>query len=139
MSELPVNLDLLHEKVTRYNENHTETFFDELKLFIEEEIRRKKLIEKRPGELFLFYKGEEIIVTETFGKEKITTEQFPGSPNMIRQLHEDGIKEIRDLPKEVVIIGKYQGVGPGRVSSFFQQLKELQKKMIRSEAYVIFY
>lgn len=42
MSELPASLDNLHERVTRYNESHSETFFDELKQFIDEEIRRRK-------------------------------------------------------------------------------------------------
>lgn len=136
MSELPVELDLLHNKVTRYNENHTEAFFDELELFIEEEIRRKKLSEKRPGELFLYYQGEEIIVTETFGELEISNDNFPGAPNLIKQLHEDGIKKILDLPKEFVIIGKYQGVGPGRVSNFFEQLKELQQETITSKVLI---
>lgn len=133
MSELPSNLDQLHTKVTRYNEKHTEVFFNELKQFIQEEIRRKKLLESRPGELFLFYKEEEIVVTEDFGKFVITNEQFPGSPNMIRQLHEDGIKKIRDLPKEFVIIGKYKSVGKTTVTNFFNQLKSLQRKTIASE------
>lgn len=133
MSELPAKLDHLHEKVTYYKEEHTATFFEELQLYIEEEIRRKKLHESRPGELFLFYKGEEIVVTEDFGKVDITVERFPGSPSMVRQLHEDGITKVKHLPKEFVIIQKYQGVGEGRVQNFFEQLKQVQKDRIAGQ------
>lgn len=131
MSELPTTIDHLHERITRYNDSHSETFFSELKLFIDEEIRRKKLMQTRPGELFLFYNCDEIVVTEEFGKEEITKEKFTGAPGLIDQLNEDGILTVQDLPKELVIIGKYKGVGKGRVDNFFKQLKELQQKKIK--------
>ncbi len=131
MSELPTTIDHLHERITRYNESHSETFFNELKLFIDEEIRRKRLMQTRPGELFLFYNGDEIVVTEEFGKEAITKEKFTGAPGLIDQLNDDGILTVQDLPKELVIIGKYKGVGKGRVDNFFKQLKELQQKRIK--------
>ncbi|MEI3611878.1 DUF4145 domain-containing protein [Pseudogracilibacillus sp. SO30301A] len=131
ISELPATLDNLHERTTRRNETHTETFFHELKQFIDEEIRRRKLIQTRPGELFLFYNGDEIVVTEEFGKESINKENFTGAPRLIDQLNEDGILIVQDLPKELVIIGKYKGVGKGRVDNFFQQLKELQQEKIK--------
>ena len=131
MSELPTSLDHLHERVSRYTQSHTETFFHELKQFIKEEIRRKKLMQTRPGELFLFYNGDEIVVTEEFGKEPINKENFTGAPGLIDQLNEDGILTVQDLPKELVIIGKYKGVGKGRVENFFQQLKELQQEKIK--------
>ena len=110
---------------------HTETFFHELKDFIDEEIRRKRLIKSRPGELFLFYDGDEIVVTEKFGEKPINKENFTGAPALIDQLNEDGILTVQDLPKELVIIGKYKSVGKGRVDNFFQQLKDLQQKSIK--------
>lgn len=131
MSELPATIDNLHERVTRYNETHTETFFYELEQFVQEEIRRRKLMQTRPGELFLFYAGDEIVVTEELGKEEINKENFTGAPSLIDQLREDGIFTVRDLPKELVIIGKYKGIGKGRVENFFRQLKELQQEKIR--------
>lgn len=128
MSELPLSLENFHEKITRYNESHSEMFFDELKLFIQEEIRRRMLMKNRPGELFLFYDADEIIVTDNLAKLDINTENFTGMPSLINQLHDDGIYKVSDLPKELVIIGKYQGVGKGRVESFLRQLKTLQGK-----------
>ena len=88
-------------------------------------------MQTRPGELFLFYNGDEIVVTEEFGKEPINKENFTGAPGLIDQLNEDGILTVQDLPKELVIIGKYKGVGKGRVENFFQQLKELQQEKIK--------
>lgn len=135
MSELPKRLDNLHSKVTRYEDSHTEIFFEELKEFVNEEIRRKRLSESRPGELFLFYKGEEIIVTETLGNVEITAERFPGSPSMIQQLHQDGITKIEQLPKEFVLIEKYKGVGEQKVNNFFQQIKQVQQELMKEKAY----
>ncbi|MBR7553114.1 DUF4145 domain-containing protein [Allobacillus sp. GCM10007491] len=130
MSELPERLDGFHNRIVRYNETHSEVFFSELKNFINEEIRRRKLMQNRPGELFLFYKSEEIVVTEELGKIEINKENFTGMPGLIDQLNEDGIKFVRDLPKELVILGKYKGVGTSRVESFFNQLKEKQVSKI---------
>src|SRR5690625_1597852 len=127
MSELPNSLEGFHTRVTRYNESHSKIFFDELKQFIDEEIRRRKLIQSRPGELFLFYESSEIVVTEDLGNKEINKENFTGAPGLIDQLNEDGIEKVRDLPKELLIIGKYQGVGKGRVENFFKQLKEKQE------------
>ncbi|NMB18894.1 MAG: DUF4145 domain-containing protein [Erysipelothrix sp.] len=131
MSELPNSLEGFHKRVTRYNETHSQTFFKELKEFIAEEIRRKKLIQSRPGELFLFYDSDQIVVTEDLGKIDINNENFTGMPGLIEQLNEDGIYKVRDLPKELLILGKYRGVGKSRVESFFNQLKELQQSMIK--------
>src|SRR5699024_7104908 len=97
------------------------------KQFVAEEIRRRKLIESRPGELFLFYKSKEIVVTEILGEIAINTDEFTGSPSLIKQLQEDSIYKVRDLPKELLIIGKYNGVGKHRVENFFNQLREKQK------------
>jgi len=131
MSELPNSLEGFHKRVTRYSETHSQTFFKELKEFIAEEIRRKKLIQSRPGELFLFYDSDQIVVTEDLGKIDINNENFTGMPGLIEQLNEDGIYKVRDLPKELLILGKYRGVGKSRVESFFNQLKELQQSMIK--------
>lgn len=130
MSELPNSLEGFHQRVTRYNETHSKTFFKELKEFIAEEIRRKKLIQSRPGELFLFYDSDQIVVTEDLGKIDINNENFTGMPGLIEQLNEDGIYKVRDLPKELLILGKYRGVGKNRVESFFNQLKGIQKTII---------
>lgn len=129
MSELPNSLEGFHKRVTRYNESHSESFFKELKEFVAEEIRRRKLMHKRPGELFLFYKSEEIVVTEDFGNVDINKENFTGVPGLIDQLNADGIYKVKDLPRELLILGKYKGVGKGRVENFFNQLKELQEIM----------
>lgn len=133
MSELPSSLEGFHKRVTRYNESHSETFFKELKDFIAEEIRRKKLMRSRPGELFLFYESDEIVVTEELGEVEINNDNFKGLPGLIEQLNADGIFKVRDLPKELLILGKYKGVGKGRVESFFNQLKEMQQSMRESK------
>src|SRR5699024_120060 len=111
MSELPNSLEGFHERVTRYKESHSKAFFHELRMFIDEEIRRRKLMQSRPGELFLFYQSSEIVVTEDLGKIGINKENFTGMPGLIDQLNQDGIYTVRDLPKELLIIGKYKGVG----------------------------
>lgn len=130
MSELPDSLEGFHKRTTRYKESHSETFFYELRQYINEEIRRRKLMQSRPGELFLFYQSNEIVVTEDLGSIDVNKENFTGMPGLIDQLNEDGIHKVRDLPKELVIIGKYKGVGKGRVESFFKQLQEKQAAKI---------
>lgn len=52
-------------------------------------------------------------------------------PGLIDQLHKDGIRRVGDLPKELLILGKYRGVGKSRVERFFNQLKEKQRLMIK--------
>lgn len=130
ISELPNSLEGFHKRVTRYNESHSQTFFNELRQFIIEEIRRRKLMQNRPGELFLFYKSNEIVVTDDLGKIEINGDNFKGMPGLIDQLNEDGVEKVRDLPKELLIIGKYKGVGKSRVENFFKQLKEKQESKI---------
>ena len=49
MSELPNNLEGLHQHVKRYNEKNDETFFEELSVYIEEEKIRRQLTMERPG------------------------------------------------------------------------------------------
>src|SRR5690606_25576913 len=51
MSELPNNLEGLHKYVKRFNEKNDEQFFYELRIFIEEERKRRITKLERPGEL----------------------------------------------------------------------------------------
>ncbi|WP_251041123.1 DUF4145 domain-containing protein [Bacillus sp. ISL-45] len=123
MSELPGNLDGLHKNVKRYNEKNDEQFFEELGAFIEEEKVRRHLTMKRQGELFFFYKASHIVVTEELKKVPLTSEEFTGIPSLLRQLNEDQIYTVGQLPMELVILAKYDNVGVGTVEKLFDQLK----------------
>jgi len=123
MSELPSNLENLHKHVKRFNENNDKQLFEELRLFIEEEKTRRKVILERPGELFLFYKADYIILTDQMKDIPLTKEEFLGIPSLIKQLNEDGIHTVGQLPKELVILGKYKNVGIINVKRLFEQLK----------------
>ncbi len=123
MSELPSNLEDLHKHVKRFNENNDKQLFDELKIFIEEEQIRRKVAIERPGELFLFYKANYIILTDALKNIPLTKEEFTGIPSLIKQLNEDGIYTVGQLPKELVILGKYKNVGVVNVGRLFDQLK----------------
>ncbi|MGG3466921.1 DUF4145 domain-containing protein [Neobacillus pocheonensis] len=123
MSELPKNLEGLHKNVKRYNEKNDEVFFEELKIFIEEEKIRRQLTLEQPGELFFFYKADHIVVTEELSKVPLTAEEFTGIPSLLRQLNQDQIETIGQLPKELVILAKYENVGIGTVEKLFDQLK----------------
>lgn len=123
MSELPGNLEGLHKNVKRYNEKNDEQFFEELGTFIEEEKVRRHLTLKRQGELFFFYKASHIVVTEELKKVPLTAEQFAGIPSLVRQLNEDQIFNVGQLPMELVILAKYDNVGVGTVEKLFEQLK----------------
>ena len=123
MSELPGDLEGLHKNVKRYNEKNDEQFFEELGTFIEEEKVRRNLTLKRQGELFFFYKASHIVVTEELKKVPLTAEEFTGIPSLIRQLNEDQIYTVGQLPMELVILAKYANVGVGTVEKLFDQLK----------------
>ncbi|WP_233434984.1 DUF4145 domain-containing protein [Mesobacillus jeotgali] len=123
MSELPGDLEGLHKNVKRYNEKNDEQFFDELGTFIEEEKVRRNLTLKRQGELFFFYKASHIVVTEELKKVQLTAEEFTGIPSLLRQLNEDQIYTVGQLPMELVILAKYANVGVGTVEKLFDQLK----------------
>jgi hypothetical protein len=123
MSELPGDLEDLHKNVKRYNEKNDEQFFEELGTFIEEEKVRRNLILKRQGELFFFYKASHIVVTEELKKVPLTAEEFTGIPSLLRQLNEDQIYTVGQLPMELVILAKYANVGVGTVEKLFDQLK----------------
>ncbi|MED4452138.1 DUF4145 domain-containing protein [Metabacillus fastidiosus] len=126
MSELPNNFEGLHKYVKRYSEKNDETFFEELKVFIEEEKNRRKLTIERPGELFFFYKDDYIVVTEELSKIHLTTDEFSAIPSLLRQLNEDQIETVDQLPQELVILAKYANVGIGTVEKLFEQLKGKQ-------------
>lgn len=126
MSELPNDLEGLHKHVKRFNEKNDENLFEELKHYIEEEKVRRKLLVERPGELFFFYKADHIVVTEELSEILFTAEEFTGSPSLLRQLNEDQIATVGQLPKELVILAKYENVGIGTVEKLFEQLKEKQ-------------
>ena len=123
MSELPGNLEGLHKNVKRYNEKNDEQFFEELGTFIEEEKVRRQLTLKRQGELFFFYKASHIVVTEELKKVPLTADEFTGIPSLLRQLNEDQIHTVGQLPMELVILAKYDNVGVGTVEKLFDQLK----------------
>lgn len=130
MSELPNHLEGLHRYVKRFNEKHEEVFFEELKQYIQEEKTRRKLMMERPGELFFFFKEDNIVVTEKLSKIPLNTDEFPGLPNLLTQLNEDQMTRVEHLPKELVILGKYKGVGASTVEKLFKQLKEKQKEKV---------
>ena len=128
MSELPNNLEGLHQHVKRYSEKNDENFFEELSVYIEEEKIRRQLTLERPGELFFFYRADYVVVTEGLSKIPLISDEFIGIPNLLRQLNEDQIETVGQLPKELVILAKYANVGVGIVEKLFEQLKEKQQK-----------
>jgi hypothetical protein len=130
MSELPADLAGLHLSVTRYTEKNDEQFFEELSEFIEEEKARRRIRIERPGELFLFHKGDSIIVTEALAEAGLNKENFPSlTPGFIRQLEESGIRRAGQLPQELVILAKYKNVGAGTIEKLFDDLKNTQKEI----------
>ena len=134
MSELPDTLEGIHQYVKRFSEKNSAIFFEELTQYVEEEIIRKETEEQHPGEMMLYHKADYIIVTEVLGDIELTNENFPGSPSFIKQLHEQGIITVGQLPKELVVLGKYKNVGETTLSKLFGQLKS--KAMEVSKDYV---
>jgi hypothetical protein len=123
MSQLPNNLEGVHKHVKRYNEKNDEILYDELKTFIQEEEVRRKLTLERPGELFFFYKADHIVVTEKLSNISLTTSEFTGIPSLLRQLNDDQIETVGQLPKELVILANYENVGVGTVERLIDQLR----------------
>lgn len=123
MSELPESLEGLHQHVKRFNEKNDAVFFEELNQYVNEEIIRKQIEEQHQGEMILFYKEDYIILTEALGEIELTIKDFPGSPSFIKQLHEKNLIKIKQLPKELVLLGKYKNVGETTLQRFFEQLK----------------
>jgi hypothetical protein len=128
MSELPNNLEGLYKLVKRYSDKNDELVFEELAIFIEEEKVRRQLTLERPGELFFFYKDDHIVVTEELSKVTLTANEFTGIPSLLRQLNEDEMETVGQLPKELVILAKYENVGIGTVEKLFDQLKQKVKE-----------
>lgn len=127
MSELPNHLEGLHHHVKRYNAGNDETFFEELAVYIEEENARRMLSLEQPGELFLFYKAEHIVVTEALSRIPLDKNEFDRIPSLLRQLNEDQIETVGQLPRELVILAKYDNVGTGTVENLFEQLRRKQE------------
>jgi hypothetical protein len=65
-------------------------------------------------------------VTEELSKTPLNPAQFNGIPSLLRQLNEDQIETVGQLPRELVILAKYEGVGVGTVEKLFEQLKSRQ-------------
>ena len=89
---------------------------------------RGQLTLERPRELFFFYKADYTIVTEELSKISLTADEFTGIPSLLRQLNEDQIETVGQLPKELVILVKCANVGVGTVEKLFEQLKGKQEK-----------
>lgn len=123
MSELPYQLDGLHQHVKRFKESNDECFFEELQAFIGEEQKRKELMEQYRGEVLLFYKSDFVILTEALGDTALTKDNFPGQTSLLKSLEEQGFTHVKDFPKELVLLGKYRNVGETALANLFNQLK----------------
>ena len=76
---------------------------------------------------FFFINRDYIVVTEELSRVPLTTAEFTGSPSLFRQLKEDQIETVGQLPRELVILAKYDNVGIGTVEKLFEQLKTKQE------------
>ncbi|MBD7970412.1 DUF4145 domain-containing protein [Paenibacillus gallinarum] len=123
MSELPHQLDGMHQLVKRFKEANDKCFFEELQLFIEEEQKRKVVMEQFRGEVLLFHKSDFVILTEALQNVALTKDNFLGQTSLMNSLQEQGFLHVRDLPKELVLLGKYRNVGEIAVTNLFNQLK----------------
>lgn len=126
MSELPNNLEGLSTHVKRYKAKNEEILFEELEVFIEEEKQRREIMLDRPGELFFFFKEEYLVVTEELAKLALNEDIFSGFPSLLKQLRKDQMVTVGQLPKELVILAKYDNVGIGTIKSLFEQMKQIQ-------------
>lgn len=127
ISELPNNLEGISKHVKRYKEKNEEILFEELKVYVEEEKKRREIFLQRPGELLFFYKTDYLVVTEEIVSTPLSAELFTGFPSLLRQLKDDQIVTVGQLPRELVILAKYENVGVGTVKSLFDQIKQIQK------------
>ncbi|WP_416141088.1 DUF4145 domain-containing protein [Lysinibacillus capsici] len=123
MSELPYQLEGMHQHVKRFKEANDECFFEELQVFVEEEQKRKMVMEKYRGEVLLFYKSDFVILTEALGNVALTKDNFPGQTSLLNSLQEQGFFHVKDFPKELVLLGKYRNVGETALANLFNQLK----------------
>ncbi|TKI67930.1 DUF4145 domain-containing protein [Lysinibacillus mangiferihumi] len=123
MSELPYQLEGMHQHVKRFKEANDECLFEEVRLFVEEEQKRKILMEQYRGEVLLFYKSDFAILTEALGNVALTKDNFPGQTSLLTSLQEQGFSHVKDFPKELVLLGKYRNVGETALANLFNQLK----------------
>lgn len=133
MSELPYQLEGIHQHVKRFKETNDECFFEELQLFIEEEQKRKIVMEHHRGEVLLFYKSDFVILTEALGNLTLTKDNFPGQTSLLNSLQEQGFLHVKDFPKELVLLGKYRNVGETALENLFNQLKVKEMEFIKVE------
>ncbi len=133
MSELPYQLDGLHQHVKRFKETNDECFFEELRLFVEEEQKRQLVMEQYRGEILLFYKSDFVILTEALGKVSLIKENFTGQTSLLNSLQEQGFSHVKDLPKELVLLGKYRNVGETALANLFNQLKVKRMEFTKVE------
>ena len=80
-------------------------------------------MEQYRGEVLLFYKSDFVILTEALGNVALTKDNFPGQSSLLNSLQEQGFSHVKDLPKELVILGKYRNVGETALANIFNQLK----------------
>ncbi|WP_040758713.1 DUF4145 domain-containing protein [Sporosarcina newyorkensis] len=123
MSELPNNLEGLHDDVKGFSEESDEILFKELKHFIKEETARREVELTLPGKLALFYKTDYVIVTDQLANIPLIEEEFDSIPSLFQQLHEDQIERVGQLPKDLATLTKYDNVGFETVEELFEQLK----------------
>lgn len=123
MSELPYQLEGMRQYVKRFKETNDECFFEELRLFVEEEQKRKILKEQYRDEVLLFLKSDFFILTEALGNIALTKDNFPGQTSLLNSLQEQGFLHVKDFPKELVLLGKYRNVGDTALGNLFNQLK----------------
>ncbi|WP_163536264.1 DUF4145 domain-containing protein [Gracilibacillus sp. YIM 98692] len=125
MSELPEKIEGMSKLVKRYKEDNERYLFLDLVDFVEEERARRKIVQAHPGELFLFFKEEYLIMTERLASIPLTEAYFKGFPSFLNQMQADGINTVGHLPKELLILAKYERVGVGTVEKLFRQLSKL--------------
>lgn len=124
MSELPNNLEGLHQDAKGFSGKNDEMLFNELKQFIEEETARREVELAHPGKIILFYRKDYALVTDQLANIPLTGEEFDSRPSLFQQLHEDQIERVGQLPKDLSTLTKYDNIGSGTVEALFGQLKE---------------
>lgn len=123
MSELPNNLEGLHNDAEGFVEKYDELLFKELKHFIQEETERREVEWAHPGKIVLFYKTDYIVVTDQLANIPLNEEEFDSKPSLFQQLHEDQMERVGQLPKDLATLTKYDGVDVSVVEELFGQLK----------------
>lgn len=76
-----------------------------------------------------------MILTEKLASVELTKENFAGQTSLLRALHEQGFESVSDLPKELVLLGKYPNVGEVALANLFNQLK--MKSLVFSEIEIV--